>query len=474
MPLVAGIPRQRLLWGAAAALTGAVVAGSIAVSPLIAFGLPILVLGAVAVVQRPDIILLVMVAALPWENKLGYPSPTLSLIKIIGAVTFLAFVIKVTRNSHERIYLPPLLAVVVVLFLWIGLSLITSTDPAYSVQKMLRYTLFMSFFFLVIQLVDGRAGVERVMRWFTVSVTLAAFYGIYTFITQGGGRASGPVEDANDFAYLLAVALPICGYLIAMEPRRRLLWSVSFALIAGATLATFSRGALVGLGVLLAWGVVTRRIPVWAILTGLATAGIVVVLAFTIWKPIVDKSLQQKEHIANANETSRMAYWSVALQLTERHPLTGVGPDRYPIEAPPLIQNNPIFIAKPVTHNSYLEILSEDGVPALLLFFLYIGLSWRELRKIQRRAVRTGDIERRRLATAFQASMIVAVVSATFLSEQLTSPLWLLPALALVLTRSEYATAPVDEHPPREKEPVAPPAIPPPRPDLAGGRLVPV
>src|SRR5947208_16972333 len=107
---------------------------------------------------------------------------------------------------------------------------------------MLRYTLFISFFFLVIQLVDGRAGVERVMRWFTVSVTLAAFYGIYTFITQGGGRASGPVEDANDFAYLLAVTLPLCGYLIAMDSRRRLVWSACVALIRGAPPAPFSPG----------------------------------------------------------------------------------------------------------------------------------------------------------------------------------------------------------------------------------------
>ena len=144
----------------------------------------------------------------------------------------------------------------------------------------------------------------------------------------------------------------MCAYLIASTPgKRKILWGFAFAMISGAILATFSRGALVGIGVLLAWGVVTRRIPVWAILTGLATVAVVVGLAFTVWKPLIDKSLQQKEHIAQANTTSRKAYWTVAIKLTERRPLTGVGPDRFPVEAPPLIENNPIFIAKPVTHN---------------------------------------------------------------------------------------------------------------------------
>lgn len=465
---------RRLLVAGAALLTGAIVAAALAVSPLAGIAVPVLVVGAVVVVTRPQWVLLAMVVALPWDNKLHYPSASLSLIKLIGAVTFLAYLIHIGRNSRQQIHLPALVGVVVALFLWIGLSMITSTDPGYSVQKMLRYTLFVSFFFLVVQLVDGRAEVERVLRWFTVSVALAALYGIWVFVTQHTGRAAGPVQDPNDFAYLLAVTLPICGYLIATDSRRRIWWSLAFAAIAGATLATFSRGALVGIGVLLAWGVVTRRIPVWALLMGLAAAAAVTAVAFTLWKPLINQSLNEKEHIAGANTTSRMAYWSVALQLTERRPLTGVGPDRYPIEAPPLIRNNPIFIAKPVTHNSYLEIMSEDGVPALLLFFLYLGLAWRELRRVQKTATQWGDVKRRRLATAFQASLVIAIVSATFLSEQLTTPLWLIPALALVLARPDPEPEPAVAPPPRGLEPAKPPAVPPLRPELSGGQLVPV
>jgi O-antigen ligase len=123
------------------------------------------------------------------------------------------------------------------------------------------------------------------------------------------------------------------------------------------------------------------------------------------------------------------------LTLAERNPITGVGPNAFTQDAGPLIRNNPITLEHPVTHNSYLEILSENGLPALMLFVAYLIMVWTLLRRAQRQARKEDDLEGRRLATALQASWIIAVVSATFLSEELSSPFWLLGGLAVVLAR---------------------------------------
>ncbi|HYB24858.1 MAG TPA: O-antigen ligase family protein, partial [Solirubrobacteraceae bacterium] len=253
-------------------------------------------------------------------------------------------------------------------------------------------------------------------------------------------RVSGPLEDPNDFAYLLACTLPIAGYLISSDRRRRPLWAACFVVIAAAMLATFSRGALVGIGALLLWAIVTRRIPAWALATGVLTAAIVAALAFTIWRPLLDTALQQKTHIAQGNIESRQSLWAAAIKLTERRPLTGVGPGRFPKEARPLLRNNPIELEKPVTHNTYLEILSENGIPALLLFAAYLLGAWWLAHRAHVRATRRKDTDGRRLATALQASLVIAIVSATFLSEELTAPFWLLGGLAVVLARERGHT----------------------------------
>jgi O-antigen ligase len=181
---------------------------------------------------------------------------------------------------------------------------------------------------------------------------------------------------------------------------------------------------------------------VWALASGIAMALVVTALAFTLWKPLLDVALHQKEHIAQNNTESREALWAAAVKLAERHPLTGVGPGLYPKESLPLLRNDPIDLAKvsvskSVTHNSYLEILSENGIPALLLFIAYLATVWALLRGVQRRA---RDVDERRLATALQASLVIAIVAGMFLSEELSAPFWLLGGLAAVLARDVAQT----------------------------------
>jgi putative inorganic carbon (HCO3(-)) transporter len=436
------IDRRRAGLVGAAALGGAI--GLITVrSPLLAAALLFAVVLSVVIVTRPDLLLLVMVAAFPWEHKLNFPSETLSLIKGIGAVVMLSYLAQLGGNRRTLIRLSPMLGVVALLGLWIGLSLLVAPITSVSISKLLRYVLFFLFFFLVVQLVQDRAGIRRALRWFTLSVAASGVYALWLFlVVHTDYRASGPVEDPNDFAYLLGCTLPLAAYLIAHDRRLRALWIGCFVLIAATMLATFSRGALVGIGALLAWAVLTRRVPLWVLAAGVTTAVLVAALAFTVWRPLLDTAFEQKAHIAQNNTASREALWTAALKLTAREPLTGVGPGRYPEEALPLLQNNQIFLAAPVTHNSYLEILSEDGIPALLLFIAYLAGAWTLLRRVQRRAARHDDTDERRLATALQASFVIAIVSATFLSEQLTSPFWLLGGLAVVLARPAAAFVP--------------------------------
>jgi O-antigen ligase len=420
----------------AAAMAGAVLGLLVGVAPKIALAALIGGVAGACVLARADLVLLVMIAALPWEAKLHYPSASLSAVKGIGAAVMLAYVIRVAANRRTRVHLPGLLGVVALLAVWITISMIASVDPSECLEKLVRWMLFFAFFFLVVQLVDTRREIRRAMRWFATSVTIAAVYALWGFlIGHNGTRVAGPLEDPNDFAYLLACSLPLVGYLISADRLRRWLWGLAFVLIAIAMLATFSRGALVGIGVLLAWGIFTRRVPLWTLASGLAAVAVVAALAFTVWHPLLEKALHQKSHVAQSNVESRNAFWAAAIKLAERRPLTGVGPGRFPKEALPLLRNNPEDLEKPVTHNSYLEILSENGVPALALFLAYLVGAWNLLARVQRIAREREDVDARRLATALQSALLIAIVSATFLSEELTSPFWLIGGLAAVLVR---------------------------------------
>jgi O-antigen ligase len=115
------------------------------------------------------------------------------------------------------------------------------------------------------------------------------------------------------------------------------------------------------------------------------------------------------------------------------HPILGVGPGRFGIEASQYVLNDPINIERPVVHNSYLEVLAEGGLPTFVAFIALIFGSWRLLARARTRFQDIEDRDGLRIVAATQASLVVAIVSANFLSVQITIPLWLLAGVAAVL-----------------------------------------
>jgi putative inorganic carbon (HCO3(-)) transporter len=407
----------------------------------------------VVVVAEAKLVLLALVAALPWEDSLPYPSATISAVKVLGALLLLAYLLRAFGRSEE-LKVPPTALIAIVLGVIVGVSLLFSSDPSAGFQKMTRFALFIGFFFLVVQLTDNRREVVRIMRVIALSGTAAAAWALWNFLVLGSTeRAGGPIHDPNDFAFFTLALLPMVGYLLVSERSRRLLWGGCFVLLVAALGATFSRGALVGVAVLALWALATRRVPIRGLVAGVAAALGVILLALTLFGSVIDVRLTAKQHIAQKNVDTREAYWSAALRMAEDRPLTGVGPGQFGVESVRYVRNAPLSLRNPVVHNTYLEILAELGAVGLLAFLLYLLGTWRLLHTAYRRSRDRHDLDGRRLATALQASLLVAMAAALFLSEELAAPFWLLGALAIVVGQPgrDEGGAPVEALTPAER-----------------------
>ena len=426
----------RLLDSRLAFLAGAPVAAGLgyaaAMHPFLALagaGATVLLL---LMLLRAEALLLVLAAALPWEGALAYPTESASAVKLLGALLFAGWLVRALVRA-EPLRLSPALGWTALLGFAVGFSLLLAPNPAESVFDSLRYALFIVFFFLVLQLTHGAADVRRILRVVVLSSALAAAWGLYGFISGELDRAAGPISDANDFTYLMSCVLPLGGYLLVSERRHRVLWGTCCMLLLGATLATLSRGALVGLTALAPWAIATRRIPVSGLLLGIAAILSMAAIGFALWAPLLQDRLEQKNSIGEKNITARQALWSAALRMAEDRPLTGVGPGRFGIEAPAYVRNNPLVLEKPVVHNSYLQVMAELGALGLFAFIGFLASSWQLLGRARRHAIAGADEDGRRLTTAMQAALIVAIVAGAFLSEHLTTPFWLIGALAAVV-----------------------------------------
>jgi O-antigen ligase len=409
-----------------------------ALAPVYAVAATGLLLVLAAVVFNAGALLALMVAAFPWDDMLGFPTETVSIIKILGALLMIGYFLR-ALSRDEDVRLPSTLPALVAFVMLVLLSLMLSGDVESGLSKTLRYLLFGAFTFLFVQLVRSRAELLTILRVLIVSSTIAALYGTVNFVTGHVGRVSGPIGEANDFAYVLASVLPFGVYLALRDRRLRLLWGLCSAVIVLALFGTLSRGALVGVAAVVLWAVATRRTRMGGVVAGTVVVAGTLLLAFTLWRPLIDERLAAKSVVAQANVDSRQAYWSAAARMAADHPILGVGPGRFGVEAANYVLNDPINIDKPVVHNSYLEVLAEGGVPTLVAFIALIVGSWRLLARARVRFRERHDRDGLRIVAATQASLVVAIVSANFLSVQITIPLWLLAGIAAVLA---YQAAP--------------------------------
>src|SRR5271170_6681533 len=105
--------REPAAW-VGAALAGLAMGLLVAWTPLVAIAVIAAIIGIIIVVTRAELALLVMIAALPWENKLDYPSANFSAVKGIGALVMLAYILRLLGNTRTKLHLSSMHAIVAV------------------------------------------------------------------------------------------------------------------------------------------------------------------------------------------------------------------------------------------------------------------------------------------------------------------------------------------------------------------------
>jgi len=231
-----------------------------------------------------------------------------------------------------------------------------------------------------------------------------------------GSRASALGLNPNYLGVLfgsgvIASAALFCGRGHGYE---RLVALVAGALATAGLFATQSRGALLvaatGLAVILI-AVVRSRAVVGFLLLGLV---VVVLVTPTGRTDIRDAALGNRDATDfTVSDTLRGDAASLAVRYTTNHPLDGIG---YGLFSNRSFQDDEHHLLLN-THNDYLRLSAEAGIPALLAFLLLL------LPALRIRNLRTLDFGLRALLLA----QAVSLLTGNYLSNlQVSAPLWLI------------------------------------------------
>jgi O-antigen ligase len=291
-----------------------------------------------------------------------------------------------------------------------------------------------------------------VLSAIVIGAVIAAAFGILappssTGLAESAERATGTIGDPNELAAALLLGVGLGAGLALSRGRStalRLGGAVAIPICAIGIFLSLSRGGLIALGALLVAGALLGgrwRGVMIGFLVLVAAAG---VLYFT-----QVASLPARERVTTADGGSgRSDLWTIGLRMVKSHPLEGVGVGNFQVLSPDyvlqpgvLMRTDLIFASVPkITHNTYLEVTTEMGIPGLLLFMLIVVGSLACALQAARLWSKRGETGMEALARGALLALVGMLVADFFISQTYDKLLWTMLAIGpamLALARRE-------------------------------------
>jgi len=266
----------------------------------------------------------------------------------------------------------------------VGLSFLTAVDLQGALKGFKVFLRWALLYFVVINNIDDKAQLRRLVKLLVISTTIAACYGIFQHFTKidffghtrffqdAFARSTGFFANVFDFAAYLGMVLLVCVSLVFFSNSRRerlAMGLASFAIFISLAL-THCRGAWLGLlAGLIVVTILSGRKAILALLVGavLVANFLVIFHESSITKRAIS--------IADLNDISRLerlCVWRSSLMVIRDHPITGVGLHGFQKVYPQYILPQARFPHIRNAHNNFLEMGADCGILGLGTFIWFL------------------------------------------------------------------------------------------------------
>jgi O-antigen ligase len=266
----------------------------------------------------------------------------------------------------------------------VGLSFLTAVDLQGALKEFKVFLRWALLYFVVINNIDDKAQLRRLVKLLVISTTIAACYGIFQHFTSidlfghtrffqaAFARSTGFFANVFDFAAYLGMVLLVCVSLVFFSNSRRerlVMGLASFAIFISLAL-THCRGAWLGLlAGLIVVTILSGRKAILALL-----AGAVLVTGFLVF--FSESSITKRAvSIADFNDLSmheRLCAWRSSLMVIKDHPITGVGLHGFQKVYPQYILPQARFPHIRNAHNNFLEMGAGCGILGIGTFIWFL------------------------------------------------------------------------------------------------------
>lgn len=331
---------------------------------------------------------------------------------------------------------------------WISLSYVNALVPEMAAYTYGHYWKAVLIAVLTTGLVRDRRRFRILMMMIAFSIGfLGAKRGLVGLLRGGIRYDDGPggfMSDNNAFALHLNMALPLLVG-IALVEKEKIVKAVAWTMAGLSVLTilfTFSRGGLLTLALivpLLIWRSRQRLLVGGVLAVGLACFFFLTSDSFT--KQYTARASSISDYEEDGSAVGRLNAWETSWRVFLDYPWTGVGPNNLEVVHAHYSPDPGRFR---VSHNLFLQFLSECGWPALLLFLAALGTSlWR----LQRLRGETSQAWAEVYARMLQISILAYLAGSMFLNTAYSELIYELVGAAVSLEVIAQTAAAAEEAP---------------------------
>jgi O-antigen ligase len=319
-------------------------------------------------------LLMVIAFQIPWE-ELAMLGTFGTLVKAIGIAAAFLGIVAVLISGRMRGLL--LLHYFMIMFVgFAALSIFWSQETMSPVGKIVTFAQLLAFSWLIWEFAPDLFRQKLLLHayvWGAGLGILIQFLGMrgYVAMLHEEERYAAGIMNANQFGFLLLIAIPFAVYCILdskTTPLLRLAYALFIPVCAIGVMLTGSRMAfLTGAAMAAMIGVLYLfKRPVAVIVIGLI-AGAIFSLMFTRFMPesTWDRLLTTYDELTSGTWSGRFIMYQGGLTAFQQYPLLGTGCGSFAVAVSQYVG---VTSAGQTAHNTYLCVLVELGVIGFLLF----------------------------------------------------------------------------------------------------------
>jgi O-antigen ligase len=366
--------------------------------------------------------------------------------KLLGALCALYALLYLGRRK----VFPPYFATwqsrfIMLFYLIAALSFLTKGLQPFTQSTLLIYSSQVILFFVTLSIVDS---IQR-LRWVLISASAAVSFGCLWVIREWitfrnvytGFRPGWSVGDANDFSVSAILCLPFMFLRLRNAEARweKRFYKVALLLAAVALTLCASRGGFLGF-------IAAFLVVVWRSQHRVRNLALIGLLALVPSIALPNSPIHrflQPTHSETESNQNRVAAWKAGWRMVKAHPMAGVGLGNFKELMPRY--TDPGVNVDTISHNSYIEVAAEMGIPQLLVFVGIVFFSYRSFEQTRRKVQHSNAKLLYDAALGLEAGLIGHAAGALTMSAEYQKLFWLVLCLSMCLSALVRDVAPADE-----------------------------